>query len=68
MIKITEIDGLWNIEYNGIIIDTFVSYDEAEDAVLILRYELDTAFENIGSEFDGTLMGFNTSVLSGKSR
>ena len=68
MFNLVQIDGLWNIEYNGIIIDTFVSYDEAEDAVLILRYELDTAFENIGSEFDGTLMGFNTSVLSGKSR
>jgi len=53
MFKIVEIDGLWNIEYNGIIIDTFVSYSRAEDEIIMLQYELDHVFDNFGSEFDG---------------
>ena len=52
MIKIVDIDGLWNIEYNGIIIDTFVFREEAEDHIVILQYEMDHAWDNFGSEFD----------------
>ena len=52
MIQIVEIDGLWNIELNGIIVDTFVSYSEAEDNALVLKFELDHAWDDIGSEFD----------------
>ena len=52
MIKITEIDGLWNIEYNGIIIDTFVFREDAEDSALVLKFELDHAWDNLGCEFD----------------
>jgi hypothetical protein len=55
MIYIVNIDGLWNIEYNGIIIDTFVFYSEAEDAAILLKYELDHAWDDIGSEFDGVI-------------
>jgi len=55
MIQIVEIDGLWNIELNGIIVDTFVSYSEAEDAAIILKYELDHAWDNFGCEFDGVI-------------
>jgi hypothetical protein len=55
MINIVNIDGLWNIEYNGTIIDTFVFYSEAEDHVLVLKYELDHAWDYIGSEFDGVI-------------
>ena len=53
MIKLVKIDDLWNIEYNGIIVDTFVSYSEAEDQAIILKYEMDHAYDNFGSEFDG---------------
>lgn len=57
MINIVNIDGLWNLEYNGSIIDTFVFYSEAEDAAILLKYELDHAWDDIGSEFDGVIDG-----------
>ena len=52
MFRLVQIDGLWNVEYNGTIIDTFVFREEAEDHIVILQYEMDHAWDNIGSEFD----------------
>ena len=52
MFTLVQIDGLWNVEYNGTIIDTFVFREEAEDHIVILRYEMDHAWDNFGSEWD----------------
>ena len=52
MFRLVQIDGLWNVEYNGTIIDTFVFKEEAEDHIVILQYEMDHAYDNFGSEFD----------------
>ena len=52
MFELVNIDGLWNVVYNGTIVDTFVSLQDAEDCIVVLKYEMDHAYENLGSEFD----------------
>lgn len=52
MFELVQIDGLWNVVYNGTIVDTFVFRDEAEDHIVVLRYEMDHAWDNFGMEFD----------------
>ena len=52
MFELVKIDGLWNVVYNGTIIDTFVFRQEAEDHIVVLRYEMDHAYDNLGCEFD----------------
>jgi hypothetical protein len=52
MFDIVVIDGLYNVTANGVIVDTFVSLADAEDHIVVLRYEMDHAYDNFGSEFD----------------
>ena len=52
MFELVKIDGLWNVVYNGTIVDTFVFREEAEDHIVILQYEMDHAWDNFGTEFD----------------
>ena len=52
MFDIVIIDGLYNVTANGVIVDTFVSLADAEDHIVVLRYEMDHAYDNFGSEFD----------------
>jgi hypothetical protein len=52
MFKLVVIDGLYNVEYNGVIIDTFYRLSDAEDFIVISKYEMDHAYDNFGSEFD----------------
>ena len=52
MFDIVVIDGLYNVTANGVIVDTFVSLQDAEDCIVVLKYEMDHAYENLGSEFD----------------
>ena len=52
MFELVNIDGLWNVVYNGTIVDTFVFRQEAEDHIVVLRYEMDHAYDNLGCEFD----------------
>ena len=52
MFDIVVIDGLYNVTANGVIVDTFVSLQDAEDCIVVLRYEMDHAYDNYGSEFD----------------
>ncbi len=52
MFKIVMIDGLYNVEYNGSIIDTFYSLADAEDFIVMTKYEMDIAWSDIGCEFD----------------
>ena len=52
MFELVNIDGLWNVVYNGTIVDTFVSLQDAEDCIVVLKYEMDHAYDNLGSEFD----------------
>ena len=52
MFELVNIDGLWNVVYNGTIVDTFVSLRDAEDCIVLLKYEMDHAWDNFGMEFD----------------
>ena len=52
MFELVKIDGLWNVVYNGVVVDTFVFRDEAEDHIVVLRYEMDHAYDNYGCEYD----------------
>lgn len=52
MFDIVMIDGLYNVTANGVIVDTFYSLADAEDHIVMIRYEYDHAFGDIGCEFD----------------
>ena len=52
MFDIVVIDGLYNVTANGVIVDTFVSLQDAEDCIVLLKYEMDHAYDYLGSEFD----------------
>jgi hypothetical protein len=52
MFEIVMVDGLYNVTVNGVIVDTFVSLADAEDHIVLLKYELDHAYDDFGSEFD----------------
>lgn len=52
MFDIVIVDGLYNVTFNGVIVDTFYSLADAEDHLVILKYEMDHAYDNLGTEFD----------------
>ena len=52
MFDIVMIDGLYNVTANGVIVDTFVSLQDAEDHIVVLKYEMDHAYDNLGCEYD----------------
>jgi len=52
MYRIVMIDGLYNVEYNGTIVETFYSRTDAEDYIASLIWERDQAFQDVGCEFD----------------